>query len=44
MKNLDESVKINHNRDWPHIPDHPYKILIIGGFISEKPPMRHMPH
>ena len=44
MKNLDESVKINHNRDWPHIPDHPYKILIIGGFRSEKPPMRHMPH
>ena len=44
MKNLDESVKINHNPDWPHIPDHPYKILIIGGFRSEKPPMRHMRH
>ena len=36
MENLDESVKINHNPNWPHIPDHPYKILINGGFRSEK--------
>ena len=21
-----------HNRNWPEIPDHPYRILIIGGF------------
>ena len=20
-----------HNEEWPHIPDHPYRILIIGG-------------
>ena len=22
--------KTEHNPDWPYIPDHPYKILIIG--------------
>ena len=36
MKNYDESVKINHNLNWPYIPDHPYKILIIGGLRSRK--------
>ena len=30
-KNYDESVEINHNPNWPYIPDHPYRILIIGG-------------
>ena len=30
-KNYDESVKINHNPNWPCIPVHPYEILIIGG-------------
>ena len=20
-----------HNKNWPYIPDHPYRILIIGG-------------
>ena len=33
MKHYDQSVEINH---MPYIPDHPYKILIIGGFGSEK--------
>ena len=28
--------KINHNPKWPFIPDHWYKILIIGGSGSEK--------
>ena len=23
--------KIEHNLKWPYIPDHPYKLLIIGG-------------
>ena len=36
MKNYDESVEINHNPNWPFIPDHPYRILIIGGSGSEK--------
>ena len=36
MKNNDESVKINDNLNWPYIPDHPYRILIIGGSRSGK--------
>ena len=36
MKNKDESVKINGNLNWPYIPDHPYRILIIGGSRSGK--------
>ena len=36
MKNFDESVKLNCNPNWPYIPDHPYRILIIGGSGSEK--------
>ena len=28
--------KIIHNENWPYIPDHPYKILIIGGSGSGK--------
>ena len=32
----DQSVVINHNPNWPYIPDHPYKILIIGGSGSGK--------
>ena len=30
-KNYDESVKVNQNRNWPYIPNHPYWILTIGG-------------
>ena len=32
MRNYDQSVEINHNPNWSYIPDHPYRILIIGGF------------
>ena len=35
MKNYDQSVKINHNPNWPYIPDQPYRIL-IGGSGSGK--------
>ena len=35
-KNYQQSFKINHNLIWPDIPDHPYKILIIGGSRSGK--------
>ena len=34
MINFDEYTnenKIEHNLNWPCIPDHPYRILIIGG-------------
>ena len=36
IKNYDQSVEINHNPNWPYIPDHPYRILIIGGSGSGK--------
>ena len=36
MKNYNESVEINHNLKWPYIPDHPYRILIVGGSGSGK--------
>ena len=28
--------KLKHNPDWRYIPDHPYRILIIGGSGSGK--------
>ena len=28
--------KNKHNKNWPYIPDHPYKILITGGSGSGK--------
>ena len=39
MKNIDNYVnekKIEHNKKWPYIPDHPYRIIIIGGSGSGK--------
>ena len=36
MKNYGESVKINHNSNWPYIPDYLYRILIIGSSGSGK--------
>ena len=39
MINFDEYAsenRINHNPDYPHIPNHPYRILIIGGSASGK--------
>ena len=39
MINLDSITKENskeHNEKRPYIPDHPYRILIIGGSGSEK--------
>ena len=32
IKNYGQSVEINHNPNSSYIPDHPYKILIIGGW------------
>ena len=31
LKNYEVSVEINNNLHWPYIPDHPHRILIIGG-------------
>ena len=36
MKNYHQSVEINHNLNWPYIPDYPYRILIIAGSGSGK--------
>ena len=39
MINFDDVVNENikkHNPIWPQIPDHPYRILIIGGSGSRK--------
>ena len=36
MINNDESVKINHNPNWPYIPDHSCRNLFIGGSESGK--------
>ena len=39
MINIDNYVNENktvHNKNWPYIPDHPYRIFIIGGSGSGK--------
>ena len=39
MINFDEYTnerKIEHNSKWPYIPDHPYRMLIVGGSGSGK--------
>ena len=39
MINFDEYINVNekeHNPNWSYIPDHPYRILIIGGSGSGK--------
>ena len=39
MINFDDIVNENktvHNKNWPYIPDHPYRTLLIGGSGSAK--------
>ena len=39
MINFDDYTdenKIDHNPNWLYIPDHPYRILILGGSRSGK--------
>ena len=39
MINFDDYTnenKLKDNPDWPYIPDHPYRIFIIGGSGSGK--------
>ena len=37
MFNLDDKKKKKkHNKKWPYSPDHPYRVLIIGGSGSGK--------
>ena len=35
-KHYDESVEVNHNLNWPYIPDHPHRISVIGSSRSGK--------
>ena len=34
--NYTNENKTEHNLKWPYIPDHPYRILIVGGTGSRK--------
>ena len=34
--NYINEIKTEHNKNWPYISDHPYRILIIGGSGSGK--------
>ena len=36
LENITNKNKKEHNEKWPYIPDHPYRILIIGGSGSRK--------
>ena len=39
MRNFDDYTnesRTKHNKNWPYIPDHPYRILTIGGSGSAK--------
>ena len=39
MINLDDYVnenKTEHKKNWPYNPDHRYRILVVGGWGSEK--------
>ena len=36
LDNIINDNNNNHNKKWPYIPDHPYRILIIGGSGSGK--------
>ena len=34
--NYTDGNKTQHSLDWPYMPDHPYRILIVGGSVSGK--------
>ena len=36
MKNYDKSIEIDHNPNWPYIPNHIYRILINGSLRLSK--------
>ena len=46
-KNFDDytnETKTIHNKNWPYIPDHLYRILIIGGSGSAKTDLKPTRH
>ena len=36
FNNYTNENKTEHDLNWPYVPDHPYRILIIGGAGSGK--------
>ena len=36
LYNIINDKKPNHSKYYPYIPDHPYRLLIIGDSASEK--------
>ena len=36
LDNITNEINKENNEKWPYIPDHPYRILKIGGSGSEK--------
>ena len=36
LDNITNENNKEHNKKWPFIPDHTYRMLIIGGFRSGK--------
>ena len=36
LDNITNNNNNNQNKNWPYIPDHPYRILIVGGSGSGK--------
>ena len=36
LNDITNENNIEHNKKWPYIPDHPYRILIIGSSGSGK--------
>ena len=45
MINFDDSTRENikkHSPNWPQIPDHPYRILLIRGSESGKKQMHYL--
>ena len=36
FNDIKNEIIVKHNLKWPYIPDHPYRMLIIGGSGSEK--------
>ena len=37
LDNITYEINKKHNKKWPFLPDHPYRILIIGVSGSGKP-------
>ena len=36
LDNITNESNKEHNKKWPYVPDHPYRILIIAGSASRK--------